>query len=103
MMNEEFTSWFETAASNAQPAVQKGARSIIILILWRLWKARNDIVFREATPNRRELVLSILEDAKLWFLAGAKALRQLPSHPESKMLPSARELTGKVGHVQLQF
>jgi hypothetical protein len=38
------------------------------------------MVFKEITPNRQDLVISILEEAKLWMLAGAKALRRLPQH-----------------------
>jgi hypothetical protein len=60
--------------------VQKGAKSMIILTLWRLWKLRNDRVFNRATPNRLELVHSILDEARLWLLAGAKALYCLPLH-----------------------
>ena len=78
--NLEFTSWFLTAVDNADPAVQKGAKSILILTMWRLWKARNDVVFQNTAPNRHNLVLSILEEAKLSMLAGAVALRRLPLH-----------------------
>jgi hypothetical protein len=65
---------------NAQSSVRKGAKSIIILIIWRLWKTRNDAVFKNSAPNRQDLVVSILEEAKLWMIAGAKALRRLPLH-----------------------
>jgi hypothetical protein len=41
---------------------------------------RNDCVFNNATPNRHELVRSILDEAKLWLLAGAKELGRLPLH-----------------------
>jgi hypothetical protein len=53
---------------------------MIILTLWRLWKLRNDCVFSRATPNRLELVYSILDEARMWLLAGAKALSCLPLH-----------------------
>jgi hypothetical protein len=42
--------------------------------LWSLWEMRNDCVFNNATPNRHELARSILDEAKLWLLAGAKEL-----------------------------
>lgn len=79
--DEEFNPWFETAVMNTEPSVKKGARSIIIILtMWRLWKTRNDTVFKNTAPNRQDLVQSILEEAKLWMLPGARALRQLPLH-----------------------
>lgn len=48
--------------------------------LWSLWEMRNDCVFNNATPNCHELVRSILDEAKLWLLAGAKELGRLPLH-----------------------
>jgi hypothetical protein len=58
-------SWFASAASNANPSLQKGVKSIILLTIWRLWKSRNDVIFKNLTINRKNLVLSILE--KLGF------------------------------------
>ncbi|KAM0832864.1 hypothetical protein ACQ4PT_064633 [Festuca glaucescens] len=78
--NSEFNTWFETATANAETSVQKGVKSIITLTMWRLWKARNDAIFKNITPNRHDLVVSILEEAKLWMMAGARALRRLPLH-----------------------
>jgi hypothetical protein len=33
---ENLDTWFETAIANADPSVQKGAKSIILLTMWRL-------------------------------------------------------------------
>jgi hypothetical protein len=60
--------------------MQKGVKSLILLTIWRLWKARNDVIFKNTNPIREDLVVSILEEAKLWMVAGAKALRRLPLH-----------------------
>jgi hypothetical protein len=64
----------------AAPHIQKASRSIIILLLWRLWKSRNDVVFNNTTPNHLDLSLSILDEAGLWLLAGANELSRLPLH-----------------------
>jgi hypothetical protein len=55
-------------------------KSVILLTIWLLWKTRNEVIFKELTPNRQDLIVSILEEAKLWILAGAKELRHLPLH-----------------------
>jgi hypothetical protein len=78
---------FETAVTNAPPDTQSRIKSILILTMWKLRKARNDVVFNNVAPRRHDLVLS--EEAKLWLLAGAKALRRLPLHarPPDDRLP----------------
>jgi hypothetical protein len=77
---DEFHEWFATATADARPDAQKGAKSIIILTMWKLWKTRNDAVFNNVAPNRQHIVQSILEEAKSWLLAGASGLRRLPLH-----------------------
>jgi hypothetical protein len=75
--DETFSSWFETAATRVAPSLLKAARSIIILTLWRIWKSRNDVVFNSLSPCHMDLSLSILEEARLWILAGAVYLSML--------------------------
>jgi hypothetical protein len=38
------------------------------------------MIFMNINPNREDLVVSILKEATMWMLAGAKALRRLPLH-----------------------
>ena len=77
---EDFCSWFQDAALRAPPGLIKAARSIIILSLWRIWKSRNDVVFNNASPSYLDISFSILEEARMWLMAGAKDLRHLPLH-----------------------
>jgi hypothetical protein len=72
--NSEFNTWFQTAMTDAQSSVQKGAKSIIILTIWILWKARNDAIFKNIAPNRQDMVVTILDEANLWMTTGARAL-----------------------------
>jgi hypothetical protein len=48
--------------------------------MWRLWKAQNGAIFKNITPNRHDLVVSILEEANMGMMADARALRRLPLH-----------------------
>uniref|UniRef100_A0ACD5XX26 Uncharacterized protein n=2 Tax=Avena sativa TaxID=4498 RepID=A0ACD5XX26_AVESA len=54
--DEEFCQWFDAAASNADPSLRKGIKSIILLTIWRLWKTRNDSVFNNINPAGRTLL-----------------------------------------------
>lgn len=76
----EFNIRFDTAADNTEPTIQKGVKSIILLTLWRMWKTRNDAIFKNINPSWQDLVQSILKEARLWMIASAKALCQLPLH-----------------------
>jgi hypothetical protein len=70
--------WFEAAVANSGPAVQKGARSVSILTMWRLWRMHNtmwrlwrmhnDTMFTNLSPKGHDLVQSMLEEAKLCVL-----------------------------------
>jgi hypothetical protein len=38
------------------------------------WKSRNDVISNNTRPNHLDLSLSILDEARLWLLAGANEL-----------------------------
>jgi hypothetical protein len=48
---------------------------LVILVAWWLWKHRNTCVFEGASPNTRDILQHIQEDATLWGMAGARGLR----------------------------
>ncbi|PVH67188.1 hypothetical protein PAHAL_1G447100 [Panicum hallii] len=75
----DLLSWF-TQLSDVSSQRKKGVGSLIILILWSLWKERNNRIFRqEELPIAR--VLSLLkDDIRLWIFAGAKHLDSLVGH-----------------------
>jgi hypothetical protein len=52
-------------------------RSLILLVIWEVWKERNDRVFnrREAAPP--SLLAKIKSEAPAWMAAGAKDLALL--------------------------
>ncbi|KAF8651688.1 hypothetical protein HU200_063201 [Digitaria exilis] len=45
-----------------------------MLVSWRLWKKRNECVFRDTTPDIATVVNELLEDASMWVQAGASGL-----------------------------
>jgi hypothetical protein len=56
---------------------KKGFNSFVILVAWQIWKHRNACVFDNASPNIHAILLSIHDEALLWGLGGAAALRQV--------------------------
>lgn len=78
--NEDLGPWLASAASRSG-GKNKAVRSLLSLSVWRVWKLRNDCIFKDTSP-----VVSSLVEASLWGSAGARALRGLPLHarpPES--------------------
>jgi hypothetical protein len=60
-----FQDWWSMAEGLVPVLHREGFNTLVILVAWWIWKHRN------------VCVLQIHEDARLWELAGAKALRRL--------------------------
>jgi len=56
---------------------RKGLNSLVILVAWSIWKLRNRCVFDSCHPDTHLVLQEINEQATLWKMAGAKALREL--------------------------
>lgn len=72
-----FQEWWGEAEISVPKSKKKGFNSIVSLVDWQIWKHRNACVFDEAYPNISTILQSIQEEANLWGLAGATALRRL--------------------------
>jgi hypothetical protein len=72
-----FQEWWGEVEIRVPKSKNKGFNSIVSSVAWQIWKHMNDDVFNEASPNINTIMLSIQEEAKLWGLAGATALRRL--------------------------
>ena len=58
---------------------RSGMRSLILLVVWELWKERNARTFERREQSATTLLLEIKEEARAWGLAGAKQLFSLLS------------------------
>ncbi|XP_072151401.1 uncharacterized protein [Setaria viridis] len=65
-----------TALAGAQVANKKGLRSLIILVLWEVWKERNARVFQHQEQSIPRLVARIRDEATTWVAAGAMHLER---------------------------
>lgn len=52
----------------------KGVRSLLLLVVWEIWKERNERTFQRKERSAPTLIATIKEEAKLWCIAGAKFL-----------------------------
>jgi hypothetical protein len=51
--------------------------SLVILVLWCLWKHHNACVFDGISPGVPRIIQEIKDDATLWCMAGAKGLSSI--------------------------
>lgn len=57
--------------------IRKGFHSLVLLVIWELWKHRNRVVFDDIRPQAQGVLLAVEEEATIWSLAGATKLTQL--------------------------
>ena len=69
--------WLKTINSGGH--IKKAAASILMLVMWEMWKERNARVFRNTASLTTIIVAKIKEEAHLWALAGANHLSALMS------------------------
>ncbi len=60
----------------SQHPKKKGLRSLILLVVWEIWKERNRRIFDHKEMAVGLLLAKIKEEASLWALAEAKRLRE---------------------------
>ncbi|WVZ70726.1 hypothetical protein U9M48_019369, partial [Paspalum notatum var. saurae] len=77
--NSRFNAWWKVAASNVLKELRQGLNSLIILVVWEVWKHRNACIFEEAQPNNQVLLQAVLVESSLWCKAGASKLQLLLS------------------------
>lgn len=71
--------WWESLA-NTPGIPKKGLRSLILLVVWEIWKERNRRIFDHKEMATGVLLAKNKEEASLWTLDGAKRLRELIPH-----------------------
>jgi hypothetical protein len=72
-------------------AQRKGFDSIVFVVGWILWKERNARTFDSKSSSLPEVLLCVLEEARLWFRAGYRhvglfPLFAYPSHPAPALI-----------------
>lgn len=68
--------WLENQVNMAE-VPKKGLRTLILLVVWEIWKERNQRIFELKESTTTYQLAKIKEEARLWMLVGAKRLREL--------------------------
>lgn len=68
--------WLQIRKGNER-GTTKGIDSTVLLVSWRIWKVRNDVVFNRRPPVIDSAMSQIFEDAASWIQAGARHLAEL--------------------------
>jgi hypothetical protein len=86
--------WLLQLVNSLLPAVNGGIiRSLIMLILWEVWRERNGRVFRKECRQVQKIMDAIYDEAKLWAHAGNKGLQMiLPQIDELHLNSEAQDL-----------
>ena len=65
--------WWEKRTCLQNPN-RRALASLTMLVSWTIWNERNARVFRHKSAPPPVLLRAIINDVKLWVLAGAKKL-----------------------------
>jgi hypothetical protein len=68
------------AAAAPAAAAQKGTKSMIALISWRIWMKRNAYVFKGKLPSKENIIQACQCDMEQWRIAGAACIEHPFGH-----------------------
>lgn len=68
MINDRLIEWCSSMHDNVHG--DKNIRAIVVLVMWAIWKHRNDVVFDEATPSIPRVSKVIEREGRCWRQAG---------------------------------
>jgi hypothetical protein len=72
--SHELSAWFVGLGNCGQRSKRDGLRSMVMLIVWEIWKERNRRIFNNAARPTDLLISAIQDEARTWIRAGNKGL-----------------------------
>ncbi|WVZ67115.1 hypothetical protein U9M48_016241 [Paspalum notatum var. saurae] len=75
--SHSFMDWWTRSRKRVSKHLRPGCDGIVLLVSWMIWKERNARVFDRGRSSPNVVVSRVLEEAKLWYLAGFPSF-QLP-------------------------
>ncbi|KAG2624055.1 hypothetical protein PVAP13_3KG097627 [Panicum virgatum] len=52
--------------------LRKGVGSLVLLVLWSLWRERNNRIFRKEELSTPRFISLLRDELRMWIFAGAK-------------------------------
>jgi hypothetical protein len=74
MEGQSFPEWWSAMSTRQN---RKGVASLAMLMLWEVWKERNNRVFNNKRASSQVVFDRVKNEARLWVIAGAKNLGYL--------------------------
>jgi hypothetical protein len=71
----EFTDWWMWSRKQVHGDDRKAFDTLVVLVVWLLWKERNNRIFQNTNLLASDLVLRVLEEGKAWAYAGFSTFR----------------------------
>lgn len=75
--DNRFQDWWRRASMRTAKEARRGLNSMVILIVWEIWKQRNRCTFDVEQPRAQVTIRLIMEEARTWGATGVKKLKQL--------------------------
>jgi hypothetical protein len=66
--------WWPRARQHAPPQSKKGLDSLVLLVVWTLWKERNSRIFQRSAETLGTINKRIADEVELWKISGALGL-----------------------------
>jgi len=57
--------------------IREDSKSLLILVIWEIWRERNNRVFRRISRSMQQILSNIQDEAGTWAYAGNKSLQLL--------------------------
>jgi hypothetical protein len=69
--------WVLNMADVQPKTVKEGIKSLLMLVIWEIWRERNSRVFRKTSRSVQQIFSSVQDEARTWAHAGNKGLQLL--------------------------
>jgi len=74
--DQDLQRWF-TDLTTGSSQQRRGLQTLVLLVIWSLWKERNNRIFRHVELTAPRFIDLLRDEVQTWIFAGAKHLEKL--------------------------